>query len=169
MMEKLSQMKTKFLKFLPKQPVASVTFQNPTLSPSGSVTPRGGRSPTHVVSIIPKEARRKYGIESLGAREPTSPKVSCMGQVNYKKKTKAGKQRRVQTEESDSVPCHEKKWGCLPWIFEGRGEGPKQRRKASVLEEKAPTTQVSPSLGTMKKFASGRGSLSKFDVTLVES
>ncbi|KAK7360266.1 hypothetical protein VNO77_02249 [Canavalia gladiata] len=166
MMEKLSQMKNKFFKCLPKQPVASMAFQNPTLSPSTSVTTRGCRSP--MVSIIPKEARRRHRIGSFSAREPTSPKVSCMGQVQCKKRRKAQKEKSVRTKKNDSAPCHEKKENVLLWIFKGSGEGPQQNKEDFVLEEKAPTTHVSPSLGTMKKFASGRGSLSDFDVTLAE-
>ncbi|XP_027347975.1 uncharacterized protein At1g76070-like [Abrus precatorius] len=167
-MEKLSQMKNKFLfKFLPKQPVASVSFQNPTLSPSRSLTTQGCRSPC-MVSIIPKEARRKQRVASFSAREPTSPKVSCMGQVKCKKRSKAYKDKRVQTKRIDCIPCHGKKEKILLWMFKGRCDDPKRSKKAFVMEEKAPTTQISPSLGAMKKFASGRGSLSYFDATLTE-
>ncbi|KAK7263002.1 hypothetical protein RJT34_30586 [Clitoria ternatea] len=137
MMAKLSQMKNKLFRFLSKQPVTSFSFQNPTLSPS-----KGCRSPSCKVSIIPKEARKRHRIGSFSAREPSSPKVSCMGQVKCKKKRKAQKQKRVQTKKPDYVPCHEKK-------------------------DMAPdASQVSPSLGAMKKLASGRGSLYDFDVTL---
>ncbi|KAJ1380028.1 hypothetical protein SESBI_46369 [Sesbania bispinosa] len=160
-MEKLSQMRNKLFKFLLKQPVASMPVQNPTLSPSTGVT----------VSIIPKEARRKHRSGSFSAREPSSPKVSCMGQVQCKKKRMAQKQNRVQRtptkKRTDSVSCHDQK-KFLAWIFKGSAEGPKQREKASVLEENSPPTEIAPSLGSMKKFAGGRGTLSNFDVTLVE-
>ncbi|KAJ1403896.1 hypothetical protein SESBI_27020 [Sesbania bispinosa] len=157
-MDKLSQFKSKFLKFLSKQPVTLVAFQNPNLSPC--------RSPsTHVVSIIPKEARRKHKGGSFSAREPTSPKVSCMGQVQCKKKRKTQKRKRVQqppTKNNDSVRGPENK--VLLWISKGsEEEGRKQ-----VLEEKESATVKAPSLGTMKKFASGRGTLYDFDATLAE-
>ncbi|KAG5069649.1 hypothetical protein JHK85_002026 [Glycine max] len=167
-MEKLFQVKRNFLKFLTKQPAAAlvVAFQNPTrMSPC--------RSPARVVSIIPKEARRKHKGETFSAREPTSPKVSCMGQVQGKKR-KARKQKRAQaqaqaqahkdpTKNTNSIG--EKK-EILLWIQKGSDEG----RKRKVLEEKrASGTVEAPSLNTMKKFASGRGSLYDFDVTIAES
>ncbi|KAG4973473.1 hypothetical protein GLYMA_11G081300v4 [Glycine max] len=151
-MEKLFQIKRNFLKFLTKQPAAAlvVAFQNPTMmSPC--------RSPARMVSIIPKEARRKHKGESFSAREPTSPTVSCMGQVQGKKKKKARKQKRAQAHK-DSIGEKKK---ILLWIQKGSDEG----RKHRVLEEKA---VEAPSLNTMKKFASGRGSLYDFDVKIAE-
>ncbi|RZC30257.1 hypothetical protein D0Y65_001714 [Glycine soja] len=166
-MEKLFQVKRNFLKFLTKQPAAAlvVAFQNPTrMSPC--------RSPARVVSIIPKEARRKHKGETFSAREPTSPKVSCMGQVQGKKR-KARKQKRAQAQ--DQAQAHKdptkntnsigEKKEILLWIQKGSDEG----RKRKVLEEKrASGTVEAPSLNTMKKFASGRGSLYDFDVTIAE-
>ncbi|RDX95572.1 hypothetical protein CR513_21885, partial [Mucuna pruriens] len=150
-MEKLFQIKSNFLKFLSKQPAAIVTFQNPKVSPC--------RSPAHVVSIVPREARRKHRGESF--KEPTSPKVSCMGQVQDKKKRKARKQKRdraqaqqAPTKNIDSVRCKK----ILLWIPKGSDE----ERKPKVLEEKGMATVEAPSLSTMKKFASGRGSLYDF-------
>ncbi|KAK7406871.1 hypothetical protein VNO78_08506 [Psophocarpus tetragonolobus] len=156
-MEKLFQIKSNFIKFLTKQPAALVVaFQNPTISPC--------RSPTRVVSIIPREARRKHRGESFSAREPTSPKVSCMGQVQGKKKTKARKQKRAQAQ-AQKDPTKNK---ILLWIQKGSDVG----RRQKVLEEKktaSGTVDVeAPSLNTMKKFASGRGSLYYFDATIAE-
>lgn len=164
-MEKLHKIKTTFLKFMSKQPVSIslVTFQNPTLSPCRSPT-------THVVSLFPKEARRKQkrGI-SFSPKEPTSPKVSCMGQVNCKKKKMKEKEKKLHKEvvsnkKNDSVRCHEKK--VLVWISKGSCEG----RKQGGEEEKtsAMVSSVPPSLDAMKKFTSGRGSLYNFDATLSE-
>ncbi|CAJ1930547.1 unnamed protein product [Sphenostylis stenocarpa] len=156
-MEKLFQMKTNFLKFLTKQPATLVVaFQNPTPSPC--------RSPARVVSIIPREARRKRKDESFSAREPTSPKVSCMGQVQGKKNKKARKQKKAQAQKDparnlDSVGEWKK---IVLWIRKGSSD---EGGKHKVLEEK---TVEAPSLNTMKKFASGRGSLYDFDVTIAE-
>src|ERR1044072_5795960 len=126
-MEKLRKIKTTILRFMSKQPVSIslVTFQNPTLSPC--------RSPmTHVVSLFPKEARRKQkrGI-SFSPKEPTSPKVSCIGQVNCKKKKMKEKEKEkklrkevhqvVSTKNNDSVRGSEKK--VLVWISKGSCEG----------------------------------------------
>ncbi|KAK7307460.1 hypothetical protein VNO77_40541 [Canavalia gladiata] len=161
-MEKLFKIKSTFFKFLSKQPVALVTFQNPILSPC--------RSPTQVVSIIPKEARRKHKGGSFSAREPSSPKVSCMGQVQGKKKRKTQKQKRVKIQQSptqnniDSVRCSEKK-KILLWIPKGSDEA---RKQSGNLEEKTLDTLEAPSLNTMKKFASGRGALYDFDLTIAE-
>ncbi|KAL2348652.1 hypothetical protein Fmac_002652 [Flemingia macrophylla] len=149
-MEKLFQIKTNFFKFLSKQPVdLVVAFQNPTLSPC--------RSPARVVSIIPKEARRKQRDESFGMREPTSPKVSCMGQVQGKKKRKARKHKRAQAQAQKSQSVGEKK-KIVIWID-------KQKQKNKALEEKE---VEAPTLSTMKKFASGRGSLCDFHLTVEE-
>jgi len=116
-----------------------------------------------MVSIIPREVRRKRRGESFSAREPSSPKVSCMGQVQGKKKRKARKQKKAQaqkdpTKSIDSVGEWKK---IVLWIRKGSDEG----RKHKVLEEKK---VEAPSLNTMKKFASGRGSLYDFDVTIAE-
>lgn len=163
-MEKLFQIKSTFSKFISKQPVSLVVFQNPPLkSPC--------RSPLHV-SIIPKEARRKqHKSGSFIAKEPTSPKVSCMGQVQCKKKKrKTKKHKRDQqppVENNDFVlRCPEKKF--MLWISKESGEGKKQDGKALVLEEKGLDTMKVPTLDMMKKFTSGRGSLYDFDATLAE-
>ncbi|KAK7379739.1 hypothetical protein VNO78_34429 [Psophocarpus tetragonolobus] len=166
MMEKLLQMKDKLFKLILKQPVASMAFQNPTMIPSGSVTPRGGRSSAHRVSIVPKEARIKPISESLSVQEPNSPKVSCLGQVKGKnRKAQAHKQKRVQTlVKNDSATCPEKKKFLL-WVSKRKGVGPEEIGK---LEEKPPNTHAAPSLGTMKECESSRGSLSGFYFTLLQ-
>jgi len=148
MMEKLSQMRSNLVKFLRKQPATLVVaFQNPTPSPC--------RSPARMVSIIPREVRRKRRGESFSAREPTSPKVSCMGQVQGKKKRRARKQKKAQAQS------HAQKDPTK--IIDSVGEWKKIVHK--VLEEK---TVEAPSLNAMKKFSSGRGSFYDFDVTIAE-
>jgi hypothetical protein len=161
-MEKLFKIKATFLKFLSKQPMSLVAFQNPTLSPCRSPT-------THGVSLFPKEHRRKHkrGI-SFSPKEPTSPKVSCMGQVKCKKKKKKDMKlhkgvQQVSTKNNDSVRCHEKK--LLVWISMGSYEGGKQ---GGEEKNSAMVSSVPPTLDSMKKFTSGRGSLYDFDVTLSE-
>lgn len=169
MMKILSQIKAKLLKFVLKQPVASVGFQNPNMSPAGNFPPRLGRSPPRSVSIVPMEVRRNRGSESISEREPSSPKVSCIGEVKGMKKRKVCGQKRVPTQEGDAAACHEKK-KPLQWIFKGSScERQKHSTTASVLEEEAPaTTEVYPSLGTMKNFVSGSGSLPRFEVSFIE-
>ncbi|KAG2376227.1 uncharacterized protein HKW66_Vig0156190 [Vigna angularis] len=156
-MEKLFQMRRSFLKFLTKQPATLVVaFQNPTPSPC--------RSPARMVSIIPREARRKRRGESFSTKEPTSPKVSCMGQVQGKKKRKARKQKKAQTQKDSTKTVDSV--GELKKIVLRIRKGSDERQKHKVLEEKR---VEAPSLNTMKKFASGRGSLYDFDVTIAES
>ncbi|KAK4262024.1 hypothetical protein QN277_027638 [Acacia crassicarpa] len=179
-MEKLAdQLKSKFLKFLPRQPVASI--HKSSLSPGGSVA--GNRSPCRqIVSIIPKEARRKLRSSSFGAREPSSPKVSCMGDVDQlmkRKKKKKKKKKKTCTHQSGDENA-DKKEKTLPWIFKGRGGDHhqweiSQRKSGKALDlelgekEKAQhCTESVPSLGTMKKFASGRGTLDDFDAKLAQ-
>lgn len=108
-----------------------------------------------MVSIIPREVRRKRRGESFSAREPTSPKVSCMGQVQGKKKRRARKQKKAQAQS------HAQKDPTK--IIDSVGEWKKIVHK--VLEEK---TVEAPSLNAMKKFSSGRGSFYDFDVTIAE-
>ena len=167
-MKILSQIKAKLLKFVLKQPVASVAFQNPNMS---SFPPRAGRSPTCRVSIVPMEVRRNRGGESFSEQEPSSPKVSCIGEVKGMKKRKVCGQKRVPTQEGDAAACREKK-KPLQWIFKGSSaERQEHSTKACVLEEKAAATTETkecPSLGTMKNFASGSGSLPRFEVKFME-
>jgi len=153
-MEKLFKIKTTFLKFLSKQPPVSLAgYQNPTLSPCRSPT-------THVVSLFPKEARRKHkrGI-SFSPKEPTSPKVSCMGEIKSKKKKKK-KDKKLPKGIQDVVPNK----NVLLWISKGSYEGGRQGGK----EKESAIVSVPPTLDTMKKFTSGRGSLCDFDATLSE-
>ncbi|XP_027362877.1 uncharacterized protein At1g76070-like [Abrus precatorius] len=152
-MEKLFEIKRKLLKFLSKQPATILMFHKPTPNPCRSSPAR--------VSIIPKEARRKHNKGgSFSAREPSSPKVSCMGQVQGKKKKKGKTQRKAQQISTKNNGTVENK-KILLWIPKGSDEGLKR-------EENGSATMEAPSLNTMKKFASGRGVLYDFDVTVAE-
>ncbi|CAI9763850.1 unnamed protein product [Fraxinus pennsylvanica] len=83
--------KNKILWFLPK---AAVSFQNPIFSPgkdkriSDGTNAKKGKihfnrgSSGLIMSIIPAEARTG---KSKNTQEPTSPKISCMGQIKHKK------------------------------------------------------------------------------------
>lgn len=96
MAEKAAVLKSKnrFLKLLPKAAAAAVTFQSIPFSPNKekrlseklkSKGSSGANDKAMMVSIIPVDALHSRSRNS-SLREPTSPKVSCMGQVKHKKK-----------------------------------------------------------------------------------
>ena len=89
--EKESKLKNKIFKILPKAAAAAVsmTFQNPPFSPGRDhkFKHHGGKG-FFSGPMIPVEARRKSKDGCVETQEPTSPKISCMGQIKHKKKTK---------------------------------------------------------------------------------
>ncbi|XP_043708786.1 uncharacterized protein At1g76070-like [Telopea speciosissima] len=133
-----------------------------------------------IISIIPAEARRKSRSGSFDAAEPTSPKVSCMGQIKHKhKKLKNKNQKKliVRSKTLSSPPdFHEsstgevkkkKPFSGIRRIFRNR----KSDNSDAVFDDsdREVTVQVQgreqPSLGQMKRFTSGRDSLANFDWT----
>ncbi|XP_059440598.1 uncharacterized protein LOC132173052 [Corylus avellana] len=149
-MEKPSKLRSKLMRFLIPHAASAVTFQSPPLSPGKAVaTPRGSSSPS--ISIIPPEVQRKPKTASFDAREPTSPKVSCMGHVKNTKKIKR-KPKRVSvslpppTQATMRVSCR----GRMANVF--------------FYHEKQTVPDQAPSLGQIKRFSSARaGALSNFD------
>jgi hypothetical protein len=93
-------------------------------------------------SIIPKEARRKPKNGSFDATEPTSPKVSCAGQIKNKKKKK--KKKKILIEKENKKPLTLNKYK-RPDIKEQVEE---------VFELRVAKTV--PNLGKMTKFSSSR-------------
>ncbi|OIW07927.1 hypothetical protein TanjilG_20028 [Lupinus angustifolius] len=89
MENKQNKLKNKILNIIPKAAAAiSVSFQNSTFSPGRdhnttkwykSTTTKGFSGP-----MIPDEARRKPKDGGVETQEPTSPKISCMGQIKQK-------------------------------------------------------------------------------------
>ncbi|PSS19842.1 hypothetical protein CEY00_Acc11885 [Actinidia chinensis var. chinensis] len=150
-MEKPSKSKNKFLKFLPKAAYSAVTFHNPLFSPKSEAKPHKGPF------IIPAEARRKSKNSTFEAREPTSPKVSCMGQIkhkhNHKHKKQISKEKKHVSLPKDFKPTHNIP---NPNVF-----AKQQGRKSDVSR---PTgSDLGPSLSQIKRFTSGRDSLAGFD------
>ncbi|GAB4832970.1 hypothetical protein Ancab_006991 [Ancistrocladus abbreviatus] len=170
-MEKANKPKNNlFLKYLPRA-ASAVSFQNPTFSPG-----RDKRSSTkHGLGfsgpLIPLEARRRPKNGSTSnfdvAQEPTSPKVSCIGQIKLKhKQKKMIKKMKSQPSVSSSAQHHHK-----------AKESKKQpikfhkifgKSKSDIFEGKSNSCGVkvseeAPSLGMMRKFASGRETLGNFD------
>ncbi|KAG6704729.1 hypothetical protein I3842_07G147200 [Carya illinoinensis] len=187
-MEKQGKPKNKILKFLPRAASAmAVSFQNPPFSPGRDKRSeinttklkahagRGFSGP--IISMIPDEARRKPRNGGMyETQEPTSPKVSCMGQIKHKKKIKKAKraapppQDQVKAVSSTSSPHRrdvKKHASAIRRMFSGKT---KPERNSDVIspaaEEPAgiPSDRV-PSLSQMKRFASRRNSLPDFDWT----
>ncbi|OAY22573.1 uncharacterized protein At1g76070 [Manihot esculenta] len=180
-MEKQPKSKNKILKFLPKA-ASAVYFQNPAFSPG-----RDKRSDNHfhrfkahagkgfsgpIVPMIPDEVRRKPKNGSFDTQEPTSPKVSCMGQIKHKKKMvsncKAAKRASPPRETKPaSSPREVKKHGSTIKRLFTSGKTTERRRRsdASVYDKQALSADRAPSLNQMKRFASGRDTFANFDWT----
>ncbi|XP_057974303.1 uncharacterized protein At1g76070 [Malania oleifera] len=191
-MEKSTVGKSKnaIMRFLPKVATA-VTFQNPPFSPGRNSTTgrirssdinanrlrtttcRGFSGP--IISIIPVEARRETSKNgSFDSQEPTSPKVSCIGQIKHKHKKKKNKKsitdgkskNQVSQLQSEPKPQMEmkKELSTIRRIFSARparksdpsGDVPNQGRRLSDAAQ-------APSLHQTKRFSSGRDALAGFD------
>ena len=132
------------------------------------------------MSIIPKEARRKQrnGSSIFASREPTSPTVSCMGQVKgknkHKKKKSKPKAKQVcpppPPQESTSLAL------CAPKekVFKLSNVVSKLLTKDDASVNTSSLSRAScglervPSLGQMKRFESRCGVLSDFDILKVD-
>ncbi|KAE8010686.1 hypothetical protein FH972_007032 [Carpinus fangiana] len=172
-MEKPSKLRSKLLRFLIQHAASAVTFQSPPLSPGKAVaTPRGSSSQS--ISIIPPEVRRKPKTVSFDAREPTSPKVSCIGHVKNTKKIKR-KHKRVSvslpppSQAVVGVSCpkkvgEKKAQGTVKIGFKGPKQGGMGMADVFFYPEKQTVQEQAPSLGQIKRFSSARaGALSNFD------
>ncbi|PON93966.1 hypothetical protein TorRG33x02_103560 [Trema orientale] len=193
-MEKQAKYQDKILKFLPRA-ASIVTFQNPPFSPNrdnkmrsenGSKqlklahVGRGFSGP--IISMIPDEARRKPKNGSYEAQEeePTSPKISCMGQIKHKKKKNIVK-KNVTNNKRVSTPVQESKpvtWSprdvkkhalAIKRIFSGSVTKVQGRKSNASSDhdhdhhDKPTLPDRAPSLSQMKRFASGRDPFANFD------
>ncbi|EEF31748.1 conserved hypothetical protein [Ricinus communis] len=160
-MGKLQKSKSKISDLLPKA-AGPVTFLSPPPSPARANSWKGLSSPR--VSLIPKEIRRKARILSFDAREPTSPKVSCMGKIKNRKRNKNETKKWNNPTKLDMLVSSLSSSGAMILkIFKGKQEI--EERDAS---DKSPTTIAeravrASSSSQVKKFASGRGVLKDFD------
>ncbi|OMO83438.1 hypothetical protein COLO4_22498 [Corchorus olitorius] len=156
-MERPVKQRNKILAFLPKA-ASAVTFQiSPPISPVGK-----GSSSVPIVSLIPKEAPRKSKNGSFDAREPNSPKVSCMGQIKSKKKKKETVSKSRLASPPPQALVVEVKRKPL-WLMLKALKGTKGGRESHVSYAEAPVAERVPSLCQMKQFSSARGTLSDFD------
>ncbi|KAJ4971935.1 hypothetical protein NE237_005034 [Protea cynaroides] len=102
-MEKQVRSKKNIFPFLP----GAITFRKPHINP-GHIRAlfriNAGKSffgP--ITSIIPVEARRKSRNGSFDGAEPTSPKVSCMGQIIQKHKKLKDKHKNLKNQSHKMV------------------------------------------------------------------
>ncbi|KAK6131031.1 hypothetical protein DH2020_035229 [Rehmannia glutinosa] len=160
---------------------AAVTFQN-LLSPRGdkradAITHRlkahhnkGFSGP--ILPMIPAEARGKS--KNFEAQEPTSPKVSCMGQIKHKKKISKKKHASLTKElKHVSLSKPEKSKKARPIASD-----PDMKKKQSGIKKvfgagrnsqaKPPIPGAAPSLSHMRKFASSRDTFANFDWTTAQ-
>ncbi|XP_042429014.1 uncharacterized protein At1g76070-like isoform X1 [Zingiber officinale] len=128
-----------------------------------------------IASIVPVEVRRK-GKGGAGGEfeEPTSPKVTCMGQVKLRK------MRCNSNEETKSLPppakpdadkrLKSKRTGDAS-LFLSRMFRRRRRKFPTESEEEKeigrgdinPASASAPALGTMRWYSSGRETLQDFD------
>ncbi|CAD5166203.1 uncharacterized protein At1g76070-like [Musa acuminata AAA Group] len=119
-----------------------------------------------MVSIVPMEARRKQknrgGFET--PEEPTSPKVTCMGQIKLRKM--ASRCKKPSPDRRERKPSF-----IIRKIFRRKGKAAASRGPdAGESGATRPTTRAAaavparaPLLGQTRRFASSRESLGDFD------
>uniref|UniRef100_A0A9I9CHM8 Uncharacterized protein n=2 Tax=Cucumis melo TaxID=3656 RepID=A0A9I9CHM8_CUCME len=159
-----SNPKSKFMKFLPRA-ASAVNFHNPPVSPGRETRPLAGRgfSGPMKFSIIPRDARiTKSNNSGFETPEPTSPKVSCIGQIKHKKKLKdLAKTAAATVESKNRLPPSR-----IKRIFTGgKVLGRAKSSVAGAQTGKAPLPERAPGVNQMKRFSSGRGALANFDWT----
>ncbi|KAG7597694.1 hypothetical protein ISN44_As06g020310 [Arabidopsis suecica] len=126
--------------------------------------------------LVPTAARVRRSTKNEAVfAEPTSPKVSCIGQIKLakpkcpEKKIKAPKNLKAASSLSSCVIKEEDNgsFSKLKRLFSMRSY-PSRKSNSTAAEREHPAAAVeavtvAPSLGTMKKFASSRDALGGFD------
>ncbi|MCD7457139.1 hypothetical protein HAX54_034327 [Datura stramonium] len=170
-MEKEKPAKSKkniILKFLPKAAAAAasaVTFQNHPFSPGREKrfhhhNHKGFSGP--IISIIPAEARSRKSNNETN-QEPTSPKVSCIGQIKQRKKQK-NKIIKTPVVILEKIPSKKKSSRSNFRNLFQRGRKSDADHDDVSLSSSHDVQNRAPCLSHMKRFASGReGNLSNFD------
>lgn len=205
----VSKAKNRFLKLLPNAAALAVTLQNIPFSPnkekrssdkskSKSKGFSGASGGATMISIVPVDGLHSKSRNS-SLREPTSPKVSCMGQVKHKKKLYSlintnytyqdsvlppldhlnrmvqnhnnSKQAQQKPPALKSVKSFgdvikkKKKPLAIKNMFSRVPSG--RRKSDATIHVPDEHRASSGSLSQMKRFSSGRNSLSNFDWTTV--
>ncbi|XP_004499311.1 uncharacterized protein At1g76070-like [Cicer arietinum] len=166
--DKQSKLRNKILKIIPKAAAAiTVTFQNGPFSPGRDHKFRSDNNTnrwqkTHFGKgfsgpMIPPEARTKPKGET---QEPTSPKISCMGQIKHKKKHH-NIAKTLPTHGDNSAASTPKDTEVKKSKFQRMFS----HRSKSKFAAKKPDEFVNgaPPMGEMRRFASGRESFANFD------
>ena len=112
--------------------------------------------------MIPKEAPRKSKNGSSDAREPASPKVSCMGKIKCKKKKKETVGKPKLASPPPQAFTEEVKIRKLLVMLQVL-KGTKRGLKSDVSDAEAEIAESVPSLSQMKQFSRACGTLSDFD------
>ncbi|KAF8109098.1 hypothetical protein N665_0102s0008 [Sinapis alba] len=177
--------KNKLLKMLPK--AMSFGHRVPPFSPGRDLHHHHNTTSSSsnkaffsgpMVPLVPKAARVRRNKSDAVWSEPTSPKVSCIGQIKrVKSKRSSPKKNRAMIPKipktSSSFLTKEDGKGRLSTIkrlfsfSSAAGGGNASRKSHPTAVTEHPVTVVSsaavPSLGQMKKFASSREGLGGFD------
>lgn len=160
--------KTSFLKIIQNLPFSPGRDKRPDVNwrQLKSHITRGFSGP--IVSMIPAEARGKS--KNFETQEPTSPKVSCMGQIKHRNSICRNKnaefkpashprpEKIAKIRPAGSAPELKKKPTGLKKIF-----APGRKSDASINRGKPPLPDRAPSLSQMRRFASSRDSFANFD------
>ncbi|XP_065882065.1 uncharacterized protein At1g76070 [Euphorbia lathyris] len=169
--------KNNFMKFLSK-PAPFSPSRDKRSDHNKRVKPHAAKGFSgQIVSLIPDEARRRSKNSSFETQEPTSPKISCMGQIKHKKKitttttTTNHKSNNSDTPKqlesriaSTPQPQAKKRPSAIKKLLSGglKPDHGRRRSDASVYD-KQPLTDRAPPLSQLKRFASGRDTLADFD------
>lgn len=183
------------LKLLPKSSV--VNFQNPLYSPGREKRSdphhhhhtnknkthigKGFSGPVMSMSLVPADARtrnlKNNNDQSLANQEPTSPKISCMGQIKHKHKHKKrfdkAKSFAVAKEENTATskvfsPRQAKKHPSMFKRMFSVSKSTAARKsfdQADNHDERRSLPDRAPALSQMKRFASSRDTFAAFDWT----
>ncbi|CAL0318971.1 unnamed protein product [Lupinus luteus] len=156
-MEKQHMLKRKILKIFPKV-AAAVSFINPPFSPSryqkskpDNTRHKGFSAP--ITSMIPHETREKAN-HDIDYQEPTSPKISCIGQIKHEKNRRIKKAKTKDIEVKKNVSTFKK------MLF--YATKPKSACSAKQDNEDVLVKSV-PNMSQMKRFASGRDTFANFE------
>ncbi|MED6206423.1 hypothetical protein PIB30_026637 [Stylosanthes scabra] len=159
-------LRSKILKILPKAAAAvHVTFQNPPFSPGKDHQSGSSRlkAPSSGPVMIPEEARRKPKHGGMDTQEPTSPKVSCIGQIKSKKKRIINKHNNNDNNITTTKKEGSNKFQRM-FFHTGKPKkscaAPSSTSSCSLLDQE---NSNGPPIGHMRRFASSRETFSSFD------